>query len=188
MLVTIRWATDFNHLQELQSHAIAANPWCKRTLDRFILLDQAASRSWVTAWAVSNGKKTRTSGKIWLSRLSCEEAHYRIFFFFFFVVPRDAAGPDLRSADRQNERIKCDDNREMRCAMPFVYRPSSFTRSHPTDDEVWRDSYLSSSIHGWLFINAVQWALDWLRQFVLQFIIQIADNRWTYFQNINTIL
>lgn len=76
----------------------------------------------MTGRAVSNRKK-RTSGKIWLSRLFCEEAHYRILFFF---VPRDAVGPDLRSADRQNEQIKRDDNREMRCAVPFVYRPSSY--------------------------------------------------------------
>lgn len=116
-----------------------SNCRCKRTLDRFILLGQAASRSWLTGRAgFEQGEKKRTSDKIWLSRLSCEEAHYRIcFFFLFFSVALFSTQWPWPMIDWLPESTKRDSNRHnVSCHSICIvtYRPSSFMRSHSKNE------------------------------------------------------
>jgi len=106
-----------------------SSPRCKRTLDRFILLGQAASRSWVTGRASFEREKRKS-----LAKYGCRDCpmkrHYRIFFPFLFFIRCNWPWPMI---DWSIEPEKCDDNRHV---IQLLCRLLLFMRSHFQNNEI----------------------------------------------------
>lgn len=88
LMLNVWWSCDGSFLTICKNCSLTrsrSSSRCKRTLDRFILLGQAASRSWVTGRAGFERKKRES-----LAKYGCRDCpmkrHYRIFFLFLFFL------------------------------------------------------------------------------------------------------